>query len=95
MNIASIKSLCFIIDEQQTNSSGEHSERENEKISECTKSLIDELQVKTNTAAAKTMNGQYHIYSDEFSDETCRDRKGMLFIYIYLISFFGLLKQLA
>ena len=32
-----------------------------EKISEWTKSLIDELQVKTKAAVEETMNGQYYI----------------------------------
>ena len=49
--------------------------------------------MKTTAAAAKTMNRQYHIYSDEFSDEKCRDSQECLFIYIILISCFGLLKQ--
>ena len=39
------------------------------------------------------MNGQYHIYSDELSDEKCRDSKERLFIYVFFIGFFGLLKQ--
>ena len=68
------------------------SDENSEKISEQKKSFLDELQVKTKTAAAKTVNTQCHIYSDEFSDEKCRDS---LFIYIFLISFFGLLKQQA
>ena len=38
--------------------------------------------MKTKAAAAKTMNRQYHIYSDEFSDEKCRGSKEC-FVYLY------------
>ena len=52
---------------------------------------------QANTAAAKTINEQYRIHSDEFSDEWAKSwkikRKQIMFIYIFLISCFGLLKQ--
>ena len=79
----------FFIDKRQTNSSGEN----RKKVSKHAKSLTDELQKKIKIATAKTVNGQYHIYSDEPSDEKCRDSKERLFIYIFFIGFFGLLKQ--
>ena len=47
-------------------------------------------------AARKTMNGQNHVqFGNEISIEKWRENKDFLFIYIYLISCFGLLKQLA
>ena len=46
--------------------------------------------------ARKTMNGQNHVqFGNEISIEKWRENKDFLFIYIYLISCFGLLKQLA
>ena len=55
----------FFIDERQTNRSGENSE----KISKLTKSLLDELQVKTKTAAAKTMNSAMNSAMNEQNHE--------------------------
>ena len=78
------------MDERQTNSSGENSE----KISEWTKSFIDELKVKTdeqqaNTAEAKTINEQYHIHRMNSAmikqnHEKWRESKECLFIYFWL-----------
>ena len=45
-------------------------------------------------AAVKTMNGQCHIYIDEFSDEKCR-KENLFIFYIFLIRFFGLITQQA
>ena len=86
MNVARIKNLLFLVAERQTDSSDENSE----KIGEWTKSFTDELQVKTDEkqtkTAAKTINWQYHIYSDEFSNEWAKSgkvkRKQRMFVYL-------------